>query len=217
MQDFVEVTGMVLKSEPIGEYDRRVVILSLERGKITCFAKGARKVGSRFMASTNAFCFGTFRLFQGRSSYSLNESAISHYFEELRSDYDSACYGMYFLELMDYYTLENNDERAMLTLLFQSVRALLSPNIDNRLIRYIFEIKALALNGEYPGIPENREGESYDPSTIYTVEHVVATPAEKLYQFRVSDRVLSELAVICRIYRDRFLDRKLKSLEMLEG
>ena len=34
MQGFTEITGMVLKAEPIGEYDRRVVILTKEKGKI---------------------------------------------------------------------------------------------------------------------------------------------------------------------------------------
>ena len=124
MQEQVSVTGIILRAEPVGEYDRRVVILTRERGKIAAFARGARKQGSRLLASTNPFCFGQFRVYEGRRSYSISEAVISNYFEQLRRDYEAACYGMYFLEVMDYYTRENSDEKEMLKLLYQSLRAL---------------------------------------------------------------------------------------------
>ena len=213
MQELFTVTGMILKAEPFGEYDRRVVILTRERGKIAAFARGARKQGSRLLASTNPFCFGEFRLYEGRASYTVSEASISNYFEQLRMDFEGACYGMYFLEVMDYYTRENNDEKNMLKLIYQSLRALCHKGIDNLLVRYIFEIKALALNGEYPGPPD---GGPYQEDTIYTLFFIVNTPVEKLYTFIVTDSVLSELGKIAEKYRKRFIDRKFKSLEILK-
>ena len=35
MADIVQVTGFILSSMPVGEYDRRIVILSKELGKIS--------------------------------------------------------------------------------------------------------------------------------------------------------------------------------------
>lgn len=212
VQELCNVTGMILKTEPFGEYDRRVVILTRERGKIAAFAKGARKQGSRLLASTNPFCFGEFKLYEGRTSYSISEASISNYFAFLREDFGCACYGMYFLEVMDYYTRENADEKEMLKLLYQSLRALGHPGLDNRLVRYIFEIKALALNGEYPGL---KEGHTYLESTVYAMSYIVNTSVEKLYTFTVTDSVLRELQEIADDYRKRFMDRKMKSLEML--
>lgn len=212
MQELISVTGLILKAEPFGEYDRRVVLLTRERGKIAAFAKGARKQGSRLLAATNPFCFGEFKLYEGRSSYSISEASISNYFEGLREDFEGACLGIYFLEVMDYYTRENNDEKNMLKLLYQTLRALQHQGLDNRLVRYIFEIKAIVLNGEYPGLPD---GKKYQESTAYAISFIVNTSIEKLYTFTVTEGVLEELREIADNYRLRFIDRKFKSLEIL--
>ena len=156
MQEYISVTGIVLKQSPVGEYDRNISILTKERGKISAFARGARRPGSKLSAAAAPFSFGTFRMYQGRSSYTLTEAEIQNYFEELRADYIGACYGMYFAEVADYYTRENNDEKQMLKLLYQSLRALCAASLPNPLVRCVFECKAIAVNGEFPGPPKDR-------------------------------------------------------------
>lgn len=212
MQDFIMVTGMVISQIPVGEYDRRVCILTKERGKISAFAKGARRPGSRFMAATNPFSFGQFKLYEGRNSYNMSEASISQYFEELRTDYIGAYFGMYFLEVADYYTRENNDEKEMLKLLYQSLRALTHPSLSNSLVKCIYELKALQVNGEYPGAPEG----AWQESTLYALQYIASSGVEKLYTFTVKEEVLSELQEIAEKYRKRFMDRHFKSLEILE-
>ncbi|MDE6738159.1 MAG: DNA repair protein RecO [Lachnospiraceae bacterium] len=214
MQEYTQITGMVLKAEPIGEYDRRIVILTKEKGKISAFARGARKQGSRLLAATNPFSFGEFKLYAGRSSYNVTEAAISNYFEGLREDFEGAYYGMYFLELMDYYTRENNDEKEMLRLLYQSLRALLHEGLPNRLIRYIFELKAMVINGEFPGIPTEKV---WDQSTEYAVSYIVDSSIERLYTFTVTPEVLKQLQEIADDYRRRYIDRTFKSLEIVDN
>lgn len=213
MQETITVTGMVLSQIPIGDYDRRVCILTKERGKISAFAKGARRQGSRLMAGTNPFCFGQFKLYQGKTSYNITEANIDQYFESLREDFVGAYYGMYFLEIADYYTRENNDELQMLKLLYQSMRALTHPSIDNRLVRCIYEIKAVVVNGEFPGLDLRK---TYDESTIYAVDYIVSSGIEKLYTFQVSEKVLLELAEIGNTMREHFFQKEYKSLEILE-
>ena len=214
MQDFVILTGIVIKSEPIGEYDRRIVLLTKERGKISAFARGSRRAGNRLMAPTNPFSFGKFRLFTGRTSYNVSEAEISNYFEELRSDFIGAYYGMYFLEICDYYTRENNDETGMLKLLYQSLRALASNRFSDKLVRCVFELKAVMINGEFGGVDSK---DALGESTAYTVTYIINTPPEKLFSFDVKPEVLKELTVFCRKICQRTFDKDFKSLEILEN
>lgn len=244
MSQRVTVTGMVLSATPIGEYDRRVVILTKEKGKISAFAKGARRQNSALMGMTNPFSFGEFTLYEGRTSYSLVQADISNYFMELSTDFEGAYYGFYFMEFADYYTKEYNDERQMLKLLYQSLRALSSGKIPRELIRYVFELKALVVNGEYPNVfactvcgakdrrvvfsSRNRglvceecksqatDGLPVGKSTLYTLQYIVSTPIEKLYTFTVSDEVLEQLRRILNQYMEMYVDKKFKSLEILE-
>lgn len=213
MKETVRLTGMVLKAAPSGETDKRLVILTRERGKITAFARGARRPGSLLLAAGRPFVFGRFFLYEGRDAYSLQSAEVSNYFEELSQDMEGMCYGSYFLEFTDYYTRENLDGAEMLKLLYQSVRALLNTAVPDGLIRRVYELKAMAINGEYTEKPPRQAGDSAN----YAWEFVVLTPVERLYTFALSDAVLEEFGRCVEMNKKRFIDREFHSLDILEA
>ena len=244
MTNQITVTGMVLTSAPVGEYDRRVVLLTKERGKISAFARSARRPNSALMGVTSPFSFGEFTLYEGRTSYTLVSASISNYFSDLRMDVEGAYYGFYFMDIASYYAREANDETALLKLLYQTLRALVNVHIPNRLIRRIYELRAITINGEGPQVFEciscgdkEREkvfsvrrggllcsecaGIASDgvillPSTWYTLQYIVSAPIEKLYTFVVKEDVMIELEYLTDAYMGEYLGRRFKSLEILE-
>ena len=244
MDQTIALMGMVISAQPIGEHDKRVVILTRERGKISAFARGARRQNSPLLAGTNPFAFGQFHVYEGRSSYTLVQTEISNYFRELAGDVEGACYGFYFLELAEYYSQENAEALEMLRLLYQTFRALMKPALDRALIRRIFELKMLVINGDYPDMfhcclchkeqnlvmysavrggavchtcaPKVADGITIGGSTVYTMQYIICSPIEKLYTFRVTEQVLGELSMVMNRHFDRYVDKKFKTLDILQ-
>ena len=210
------VTGMVLSAAPVGDYDKLVVLLTRERGKIRAFARGARRPGSALMAAANAFAFGEFQIYEGRTSYTMSQASIQNYFGELMTDFEGACYGQYFLEFADYYTRENVDGSDFLKLAYQSLRALLVPSLPRKLVRYIYELKAMTYSGECPQTFEQFSDWNLNLSTEYALQYVVAASVEKLYTFLLTEEVLAEFARVVSWLRKHYVEHRFKSLEILE-
>jgi DNA repair protein RecO (recombination protein O) len=214
MKEFFTCTGMVLRSRPAGENDRLITLLAGTEGKMNVFVRGARKPSSRFAASSESFAFGEFKVSHGQSSYYLNEADISNYFEEFRFDIELAAYASYFAEIADYYCVEGDDATPMLGLLYASFLALNNPNFTRRLVRCIFVLRAIVLNGEFPGLPQGRV---YNDAVIVAVERIENADLRHLYTFKLTEVAEDELFKLTTEYEKRFMDRHFKSLEVLSA
>lgn len=240
----ITLTGMVLSANPVGDYDKRLVILTRERGKITAFAKGARRPNSQYVAGSRPFSFGEFVLYQGREAYTLTGMNITNYFEDMALNLDKVYYGMYFLELADYFGREGVEAKDTLNLLYASFTAINKEQIPNKLIRCIYELKIFTINGEYPdvfscqgcGKAENfthfsmsvngvlcsdcksikKDAILLDNSTFYTLQYIISAPIGKLYTFKVSDKVMTELSMVMSRWTAIHCDREFKSLELID-
>ena len=62
-----------------------------------------------------------------------------------------------------------------------------------------------------------KDGLILHPSTLYTLQYIISTEVEKLYTFVVSEEVLAEIRMVMDRWRERYLDKTMKSLEILES
>lgn len=235
--------GMVLSAATIGEYDKRVVLLTKERGRISAFARGARRPKSSLSASTEPFTFGEFYIYRGRDSYTIEQVEVKNFFPELRKDLENLYMALYFCEVAEYFTREGMEATAELNLLYVSLRALFVPSIPRELVRYIYEFRMLFTEGEAPRMfscircgktealhhfyvgeagvvcdccHNGRTGITISETTVYTLQRILSSPLEKLYTFTVGENVLQEIRAVVGKYFDRHTDKKFQSLAMLE-
>ena len=144
--------------------------------------------------------------------------------------------------MADYFGTENVESTDMLLLLYQSLRALMKESLDNRLVRRIFELKILTINGIYPNVFEcmkcgrkeelngfsmkfhgtlcshcqNEDKIELSTSTIYAMQYIISSGIGKLFTFSVSEEVMIELSMVLNRFMVVYVDKKFNSLELLE-
>ena len=237
MRDKVELTGIVLSSTLVGDYDKRLVILTKERGKITAFAKGARKPNSPFLGISEPFNFGKFVLLEGFDAYRLVGGEIKEYFLEVKNDIEGICYGTYFCDVLEYLCDAN-----ILNLLYITLKALGKADIPNKLIRRIYELKVLVYDGEALeafscvkcGVESvnafylvgnglvcekcrTKDHIKLSESAVYTLQYIISTTLDKLYKFNLTEDVWNEVDYVIGQYFKRQVPKNFNSLEILSS
>ena len=227
MAETVTFTGMILTASPMKEFDKRVEVLTKERGRISAFARGARRLNSTLSACTVPFTFGKFTFYEGRNAYNLVSGDIETYFEEITTDYDALCYASYFAEMVQYLSREGIEAAEELLLMYITMRALQNRRISFELIRVIFEMRLIhsvylsegglicrecaakdkKLSKEYPIV--------LSADAKYTLQYILTSTPEKLYAFTVTDSVLNELKRFMKSYLARYLPHKFKTLDFI--
>lgn len=213
MRDLVNLSGMVLSASPVGDYDRRLVILTRERGKITAFARGAKRSSSTLRAAASPFVAGTFSLAEGRDSYNLYSAEVDDYHSELAMDPEAVCYASYFSEFASYYGREGIEAGAVIDLLEAAFTAIREDRVPNIMVRRVYELRLMVLNGEYT---ETMPGGEYSDAARYAWYVSATRPVDNLFSFRLKDEPMREFGHAVDRNIARFVDRHFHSLDVLK-
>lgn len=239
----VNVNGIVLKYIKLGESDKIITLLTDKLGKVDVVAHGARKSKSRFMASTQPFCYGEYQLYKGKNLYTLNQSNIVESFQVILMDLNKVAYGLYFLELIDNLTENESKSISIFALLLKTLYVLSHDEIDLKLLRLVFDFKAVSISGYMPQIyncikcgkkvnsgyfsikegglicPEcNGDPYTYgiNMETLKKLHTIKNIKLEDLRNIKYDEKNIDYLQNIMTKYISYHIEREIKSLSVLE-
>lgn len=236
--------ALVLHEMPIGEYDKRLILLTKEFGKITAFAKGAKRSKSPLLAGSQIFSYGDFTLYKGSKTYNVNQISLIESFQRLKQSIDNLTYGLYVLEFSDFVFMENSPDHELMKLVLKTLQQLELTTVNLDLMIKVFELRALSLIGFTPWINDCvcchkldhgtyfsfKEGgilceacHKNDISSIllsegakYAMEFIITQPLKNLFHFELESTVLYELNRIIERLVENNLNKKFKALEFLK-
>jgi DNA repair protein RecO (recombination protein O) len=143
------VEAVVLRHSDWGEADRLLVIFTRERGKLRAIAKGARKLRSRKAGHLEPFTRVSLQMAVGRDLLIVTQAETVAAYLPLHEDLVSTGYAAYVLELLDRFTYEEGENRALYQLLVETLERLANGSSIWQVVRF-YELRLLDLLGYRP-------------------------------------------------------------------
>jgi DNA repair protein RecO (recombination protein O) len=135
--------GIVVRKKEFSEADKILTIYTRDHGKITAIAKGARKVTSRKVSSSELFVHALYYLAKGKNMDIVTESEILNPFTPLREDLQKASLAFYLTDLLNAFSEGGNASYPLYRLFLETMSILSRAKKKHSLWIRAFEMKAL--------------------------------------------------------------------------
>lgn len=224
----VKTKGLVLSEVNFSESDKMLTVLTPDLGKISCVAKGARKMRSGLLASTQIFAFSDMVLYRGNGeNYYINSAELIEPFYAIRNDYDRLECAMECIKFTRLCVQENQVAFNILKLLLNTIYLLSTGEKKNEFVKSVFQLKFVCLIGFKPdltaciscgsrdliGFSVKKSGAickvcggldksmlSLSKGAITAIGYIAQSDLKKLFSFNVSEDILNELQLFNRVY-----------------
>ena len=143
-------TGVVAREVDTGEAGRYLTILSAERGKLECYARGIRKQNSKLASQSGLMAYGEFQLFKKGDRYILTSAKAEETFHNIRIDIVKCAYAAHILEISRDVIVEAQAFPEALQLLLNSLHVMCYRDLQLEFVTRIYEIRILSLAGFAP-------------------------------------------------------------------
>ena len=146
----ITAKGLVIRETPVGEFDKMLTVLTAEHGKISVFARGAKKMKSPYFVSTHMFCYSEFVLRKTTDIFYINDCSLIDGFFDLRSTLEGSALASYIADVARDISTENTDETKLLRLTLNCLFAIAKGKKPLPLIKAVFELRAVCYAGFLP-------------------------------------------------------------------
>jgi DNA repair protein RecO (recombination protein O) len=141
--------AVVLRHSDLGEADRLLVLFTREAGKVRAVAKGARKIRSRKAGHLEPFTRVMLQLARAREFPIVTQAETIDAYLPIRENLVLTGYAAYTVELLDRFTFEEGENRALFNLLADTLARLAYEPTPWTAVRY-YELRLLDLTGFRP-------------------------------------------------------------------
>ena len=238
----INVKGIVLAENNMGDYDKMLTILTPNLGKISCSAKGARRPKSALLAGTQLFCFCEYLMYQGTSTYHINSCETIEMFYKIRTDLDKLKYAIHLNKIVQDVTDENQNCYNILQLYLNALYILSETEKDKDLVVSIFKLRLLKILGFTPRIMacvtcQKKENLNYfsirdngfkceacsrqDKSSVFmsestanAIKYTISAPAKKVFSFNLKNEALEEFKLVTKLFFNEKMEREYKIEEL---
>lgn len=235
--------GIVIRRSDYGENNKIITIYTREFGKIAVMARGASKPNSRLASVTQLFTYGYFLFSPSSGLGSLQQGEMIDSMRTIREDIVATAYASYVVELLDRSIDDKKPNPYLFELLYQTLHYI-DEEYDAEILKFIFEMKMLPLNGIHPILNQcascaETEGEyafslrhagllchrcfHKDPyhykvsqATIKLLRVFYFLDLSRLGNISVKDATRAELNRIIEAYYDEYSGLHLKSKKFLQ-
>ncbi len=144
-----QTQAIIIKQTKLGEADKILTIYTPEFGKLKAVARGACRPGSNLGGNVEPLTHSLMMLARGRNLDIVTQSQTIDGFLALKSDLWRMSCGLYLLELIDSFTVENNGNPPLFAILLDTLRRLCQADSSEIVLRY-FELHFLHYLGYRP-------------------------------------------------------------------
>lgn len=153
----IKTKGIVIKEVNFKENDKIITILTEDLGKISCFARGARKTSSPLLSCSQFLVYSEFVLFKGTTFYNINSGDIINTFYDLRIDYDKLECAFLLSKILNNLIDEDIECKNILQLFLNILYIIKEEKYEKELTTSIFKLKLMAHLGYAPNVSKCNE------------------------------------------------------------